>query len=315
MKLSDEFKVGVFASISIVVLIVGFNFLKGKDLLASNDMLYAEYRRLDGLNKANPVFLQGLQIGKVIEITPTYTEQDSLLITIGFTIERDVRIPKGSVALITKPDILGTMALEIIPAKSMTELVSDGDYLIGRNSDDIFDQMEAVLAPLKAESEKLMSSLSQTLQSLEATFDKNAQADIRTSIEDLRQALGSMKHILSKGDNEFGQITATFKEAGNNIKTSTVKLDKSLADINTLTESLRDAPIHSAVVEARGALEKLNSVLAAANDSETPLGMLVKDKELAKKIDDTIESIDALAKDIKAEPRNYLAPLGRRKPK
>ncbi|MGB0431313.1 MAG: hypothetical protein ACPGLV_12630, partial [Bacteroidia bacterium] len=71
-------------------------------------------------------------------------------------------------------------------------------------------------------------------------------------------------------------------------------------------------PINSAVTETKLALEKLNKILESANGNESTLGMLVNDKELYLKIDSAIESFDKLAKDIKAHPKTYLAPLGKK---
>ncbi len=312
MKLSDEFKVGVFASFAIVILILGVNFLKGRDVFTSNDMLYAKYRKIDGLTKANPVYLNGLQVGKVVEIEKNYDENDSLVITIGFTVDPEIKIPVGSIAYIGKPDILGSMAVILNPAKDQSILATDGDYLIGKNKVDIFAQLEAVMSPLKSESEKLMTGLSKTIGQLEETFNEGTQEEIKTSISNLKEAMVSVKSIMKKGDGEFKAITANFKEAGNNLKSSSQKLDETLDNINVLTDSLKQAPINSAVTEAKLALEKLNRVLAAANSNETTLGLLVNDKELYNKIDETLESFDALAKDMKAHPKTYLAPFGKK---
>ncbi|MFY0674472.1 MAG: MCE family protein [Bacteroidia bacterium] len=312
MKLSDEFKVGVFATIAIVILILGVNFLKGRDVFASNDMLYAKYRKIDGLTKANPVYLNGLQVGKVVEIETAYDENDTLIITVGFTVDPEVKIPTGSVAFIGKPDILGSMAIILSPAKNQSILAEDGEFLIGKNKVDIFAQMEAVLTPLKAEAEELISGMSKTIGELEKTFDEGTQEDIKESVSNLKDAMVSVKSIMRKGDGEFKSITANFKEAGSNLKSSSQKLDETLDNINTLTDSLKQAPINSVVVEAKLALEKLNKVLTAAEGDESTLGMLVNDKELYEKLDSAVESFDELAKDIKAHPKTYLAPLGKK---
>ncbi len=69
MKVSNETKVGALAAVSITLLILGFNFLKGKNLLSkANTEIYAVFQKVDGLNIANPVTINGLQIGKVYEM-------------------------------------------------------------------------------------------------------------------------------------------------------------------------------------------------------------------------------------------------------
>lgn len=312
MNLSNEFKVGVFATFAIVILILGFNFLKGKDIFASSDVLYAKYRKIDGLSKANPVFINGLQIGRVVEIETEYDDQDSLLITVGFTVDPSIRIPLNSTVYIGKSDPLASTAIEIKPGNDRSILAKDGDYLKGRISVDIFGQLDKIMGPLKSESEKLIKGLSKTISQLEETFDDNAQADIKSSISNMKDAMSSVKSIMRKGDGEFQSITANFKEAGTNLKSSSQKLDETLDNINSLTDSLAKAPINSSIVEVKLALEKLNKILEAANGDESTLGLLVNDKALYDKLNATLESFNELAKDIKAHPKTYLAPLGKK---
>ena len=57
MKLSNETKVGLLAIVAIVVLVLGFNFLKGSSVFSSPPTLYAKFADIGSLEKSNPVFL------------------------------------------------------------------------------------------------------------------------------------------------------------------------------------------------------------------------------------------------------------------
>ena len=67
MKISNETKIGALAAVSIALLILGFNYLKGKTLFESSDRLYAIFDKVEGLAKSNPVTINGLQVGKVTQ--------------------------------------------------------------------------------------------------------------------------------------------------------------------------------------------------------------------------------------------------------
>ena len=47
MKISNETKVGVLAAIAITLLILGFNFLKGRNLLQRKDTIYAVFPKVE----------------------------------------------------------------------------------------------------------------------------------------------------------------------------------------------------------------------------------------------------------------------------
>jgi phospholipid/cholesterol/gamma-HCH transport system substrate-binding protein len=71
MKISNETKVGALTSIIIVLLILGFNFLKGKSLFKTGEFLYADFDETKGIMISNPVFVNGFQVGSVYEINNT----------------------------------------------------------------------------------------------------------------------------------------------------------------------------------------------------------------------------------------------------
>ena len=68
MKFSKEIKVGLLAIVSITILYLGFNFLKGIDLFKETNNYYALYENIDGLTISNPVVINGLSVGRVSNI-------------------------------------------------------------------------------------------------------------------------------------------------------------------------------------------------------------------------------------------------------
>ena len=55
MKISNETKVGILTITALTILILGFNFLKGKDMFTKSRKIYAVFTDLGGLNKSNEV--------------------------------------------------------------------------------------------------------------------------------------------------------------------------------------------------------------------------------------------------------------------
>jgi len=62
---SKEIKVGLLAVVALVALAIGFNFLRGSNILSSNKTYYAIYPKVDGLNVGAPVILNGIKVGQV----------------------------------------------------------------------------------------------------------------------------------------------------------------------------------------------------------------------------------------------------------
>src|SRR4051794_30302023 len=116
MKVSNETKVGALTAISITLLILGFNYLKGKNLFSkANTEIYAEFKSVQGLAIANQATINGLPIGKVYEMHEKDRALTSVVVTINLT--KDVDIPRNSYAYIDK-DILGNASIAIIMGDS-----------------------------------------------------------------------------------------------------------------------------------------------------------------------------------------------------
>ena len=127
MKISNESKVGALTAISITVLILGFNFLKGKTLFKTGNYIFAKYEDTKGLMVSNPVYVNGFQVGSVIDIENTDFNLHSILVTI--KLNEDYKIPVNSVASI-KDNPLGTPSI-VIKLGNNTKFLNPQDT-IGR---------------------------------------------------------------------------------------------------------------------------------------------------------------------------------------
>jgi phospholipid/cholesterol/gamma-HCH transport system substrate-binding protein len=69
MKINNETKVGILAVVAILALVIGFNFLKGKQIFKKQPKLYAVFKNLGSLEKSNVVKINGLPIGTVYDMS------------------------------------------------------------------------------------------------------------------------------------------------------------------------------------------------------------------------------------------------------
>jgi phospholipid/cholesterol/gamma-HCH transport system substrate-binding protein len=110
MKINNETKVGILAVVAILALVIGFNFLKGKQIFKKQPKLYAVFKNLGSLEKSNVVKINGLPIGTVYDYEPTTKDVDSILVEIH--LNREINIPDNSVALIDG-SVLGSAYITI----------------------------------------------------------------------------------------------------------------------------------------------------------------------------------------------------------
>src|SRR4051794_9165317 len=115
MKISNETKIGALTIVAITILILGFNYLKGKDVVNSDKRIFAVFKKVEGLTVSNPVMINGLQVGTVHQILEKNRTLDSIVVTVN--LDKDVDIPNNSLCYINK-DFLGSGNLTITMGNS-----------------------------------------------------------------------------------------------------------------------------------------------------------------------------------------------------
>ncbi|MGB5007622.1 MAG: MlaD family protein, partial [Ferruginibacter sp.] len=143
MKISNETKIGALTAIAIVLLILGFNFLKGKTFFGKSHNLFAKYTNVQGLAASNPVMINGLQVGTVYSIT---TDKNMKEILVNMNMTKDVNIPVNSIAII-KPSLLGITSVEITLGDAK-QYIPKNDTIATEASSGIFTDVLSKVDPI-----------------------------------------------------------------------------------------------------------------------------------------------------------------------
>jgi len=101
MKISNETKVGILTIVALTLLILGFNFLKGKSLFKKEKKIYTVFSDLGSLSKSNDVKINGYVIGSVYELDAKDENINGIVATI--TLTKKVNIPVDSKGYIYAP--------------------------------------------------------------------------------------------------------------------------------------------------------------------------------------------------------------------
>ena len=167
MKISNETKIGALTSISIVLLILGFNFLKGKDLFSHSKKIYAVFKNVDGLELSNTVSIKGLNVGNVYAIKATDKSINGILVTI--SMKQDVNIPKNSVAYINAGLINSSNI--VIQKGDATEYIQDEDTLLTLDKGGILSEVQGSLNPVMKSLTSTLGSLDSLIQAVGSMFN------------------------------------------------------------------------------------------------------------------------------------------------
>ncbi|MBW7891251.1 MAG: MCE family protein, partial [Chitinophagaceae bacterium] len=176
MKISNETKVGALTAIAITLLILGFNFLKGKPIFEKNFRVYTVFHSVKGLSVSNAVMINGLQVGKVYQMRETDKDLSGILVTLN--LNKDIRIPDNSIIQIAG-SLLGNTTLEVEMGDAATYL-KNGDTITAKSSMDLIDQVKSSLDPAMVKIYATLETLDSVLKSIGNVFDKSTQQNLHS---------------------------------------------------------------------------------------------------------------------------------------
>lgn len=302
MKISNETKVGVLAAIAITILILGFNYLKGKDLSAGEGALYAVFPNVEGLLPSAPVYINGFQVGKVSEIAARDKNLSGIIVRINLT--KSVNIPKNSIAALS--NVLLQSTAVVIEKGSGAEFVKDGDTIQTRITPGLINDVKSSISPTVASLNKALSSLDVLLGKFNALLDPNSQKNIQAALANLAVTTESLKTLLNSRDGALARSLSNVEGITGSLKSNTGKIDTILGNFQTTSRTLSNLKLEGMIDNVNKSVVKLDATLAKVNSRDGSLGLLLNDPKLYEELRQTNRSLNTLLDDFRTHPKRYV---------
>lgn len=302
MKISNETKVGALTAIAITVLILGFNYLKGKDLSASDDILYAVFPNVEGLLVSAPVLINGFQVGKVSEIEAKDVNLTGIVV--GIKLTQNVNIPENSVALISS-ELLQSTAIVVRMGNSPT-YVKDGDTLLTVVKPGIMDEVRSNLNPTLNSVNRALNSLDSLIQKVSLVIDPHTKNNLQDAIANLAATTASMRRLVDAQQTTLTNTLANVESITGNIKSNNQKIDSTLSNIQAATSKLAGPKVDEMINNLNSTTAKLNATLDKFTTKDGTLGLLLNDRKLYDELRETNRSLTTLLDDFRLHPKRYV---------
>lgn len=304
MKISNETKIGVLAVVAIAIMILGFNFLKGKNLFEKNDKIYAVFPKVTGLTTSNPVMINGLQVGMVYKIDNISKNiTDGILVTINLA--RDVNIPKNSVASISA-DLLGGATVNIDLGNS-TDYVQNGDTLGSRLKAGLLDEVTASLNPALKNLDGTLQSLDSLIQVVGTYFDPATKNNFQKIFANLSAASASVNTLVASHNSSLNKTLDNMSRITGNLDSNKQTINATLGNLQATSQHLADLKLEETVKSLNATMASLNGVIAKANSKDGSIGLLLNDKKLYNNLESTTRSLNTLLDDLRVHPKRYVS--------
>lgn len=309
MKISNEAKVGILAIAALIVLILGFSFLKGANVFSKPFTLYARFPNIGSLEKSNQIKINGLTVGTVYSFTPADKEVTSIIVELH--VNKDIAVPITSIALIDG-SILGSAYINIEKGPGGIYHKS-GDTISTRLDMTLLSDLKAQIAPTVLRLNETFDSLKITIGALNSVFDPNTKANLRDLISNLTLSSGELSKLLAAQGGILSQSMQNLNSVTGNLAKNNDVISSSIRNVEVTTSRLANANIEGTVAALQSTINELKNTVANFNSNKGTLGLLMNDRKLydqldgiTNRINKTALSAEILFDDIRIHPKRYV---------
>ncbi|MDA7501981.1 MlaD family protein [Chitinophagales bacterium] len=315
MKISNEIKVALLAIVASVVLYFGFSFLKGKNLLTSENYFTVVYDRVDGLMAGNRVMLSGVQVGMVDYLELSSDGKNQVEVTL--SVQEGINIPKGTICQIEAADLLGEMQVSLLIPNPPGPPAQSGEQLTGKIEAGMFDMVESELLPVKNTVQELAVSMDSLITTINKLVADNRMEDIfdnaESTVSNLNRSSSELKNLLVNERSTITAVLANVKTITEQLTVNSGQIESVLTSAEQAMKNVADLPLSATVEQtqtmlasAQNTLGEATTLLAKMSSSEGTLGALLDDRALYESLNNATASLDTLLTDMEENPKRYV---------
>lgn len=302
LKISNEFKVGLLGLAALVLLYLGFNFLKGKDFFASSHYYYALYDDVQGLAPAALVRVNGVAVGRVLNVQFLQTPQNpkthgKVLVTID--LNEKINMGKNTLALISK-DLISGASIDL-QLDYQEPFLNYNDTLQTTIKKDFVSNLQTQAMPILNQVDSVLIKINHILAEFEGV-GKN----VKNTLQTIEKTVQTVENTIAENRGNLQKIINHFQQISQDLAQSTKKLPDITKKIDTFADSLQRIHFNQVLTKAEKTLAELQLLLAKVNNGEGSLGLLFKDQTLYENLTKTSAELTKLLIDLRQRPQRYI---------
>ena len=284
---TKEAKIGLVSIVSLALLYLGINYLKGVNLFKPVNHYYVAFSNVKGVTVSSPVFVEGFKVGLVREISYDYDTTGKISVLV--SLEDKMRINRGSYITVVN-SFLGGAELHIHLNTFVDDYFHSGDTIEGRMETDMMTSVQENLLP---GIEQMMPKLDSILGGLQTLVNHPA---LTQSLAHVEQTTASLEHSSRRLDQLLAKDVPVIVE---NLKGIT-------ANFESVSGQLKELDLAGTMRTVNATLANLKLTTDKLNSADNSLGLLLNDRQLYDNLNGTMENASLLLLDLREHPKRYV---------
>ncbi|TAH26873.1 MAG: MCE family protein [Cytophagales bacterium] len=296
MKLSKETKVGILAITAGAMLFFGINYMKGEDAFSPRKKYHVIFNSVDGLAASNPIYVNGINVGKVGTLELLENEQHNVLATL--EINREIKVGDSTIAMLSTAGLLGGKSVVLLLGNN-NKLFESGDTISGMKEKGIQEMISEKALPIIGNLDTTIIRLNRILGDKMGKSINGILTNAELASLDLRYTMAHSKNNLVGITQNLNALSLSLKETERSVKPLLIKM-------NALADSLNDLELKKVVDNAALSMKNIAEITSKIDKNQGSMGLLVNDKEFYNNLNSSAKDLDNLLIDMKARPSRYI---------
>lgn len=297
MEISKEVKVGLLATSALVIMYLGFNFLKGRETFASTNIYCTTYATSAGLGSSSPVIVNGMTVGKVKSIRILPEQGYSALVT--FAVEKSITLTDATQARLVSRSLWGEKAIDLLIKPGAP--LNTHDAVPGEVEQSLGEAFSKNAVPTLNDAKDASKLAGQFLASMVENAHRinGVLANLEATAQELRQTVKVNQEGVSQVTKNLTTFSGVLADSESGIGPLLVKL-------NQLMEGLEGGEAQIAAKKLNSILGSLEQLLDKTETGKNSLSKLLHDDALYNNLSQTLVTFDQLLFDLRAHPWRYV---------
>jgi phospholipid/cholesterol/gamma-HCH transport system substrate-binding protein len=137
-------------------------------------------------------------------------------------------------------------------------------------------------------------------------MDPGFRENLKGTVANLNSTTESIDQVIGTREKELKETLDNLAKFSKMLTDNSSKISSSFSNLESITDTLAAADIYKSVLNLKESLEKASTLIGNLNEGKGSAGQLLTNDSLYTNLSASLESLNVLLKDMKANPKKYV---------
>lgn len=285
-RISKEIKIGAAFLVSLALLYIGVNFMKGSNVFSNYTTYYTVLTHSGGVGSSSAITVNGYPVGTVSHVAYDFNAPNRIVVTL--RVNESLRIPRGTKALVVG-SLMDGSSISLSLSQS-NEYYAEGDTLVSGFVNGLMGEVENVMLP---QINAMIPKVDSLITALTALVSNPSLANSLNNVESISHKLDHTADELNRlFHSELPQLMGSLQGTADNV--------------HSITSNLETIDFAKSMSEVDSTIANLKALSSALMNDQSSVGRLLNDTAFYHNLNGICTNANALIEDVKAHPSRYI---------